>query len=69
MDSHPERTNGFLTGCLMQSLRESLAIENLSKRINNEMTKKSKNMRAFQGISCKNDYILDDQDLWRLGFP
>lgn len=64
MDSHPERTNGFLTGCLLNILRDSMSIENLSRKINNEMLKKSKNMRAFQGIACKSDYVKNDSDLW-----
>ena len=35
MDSHPARTNGFLTGCLVQSIsnQSALSIDELSRLV------------------------------------
>eukprot|EP00095_Tigriopus_kingsejongensis_P011946 maker-scaffold2683_size13302-snap-gene-0.4 protein:Tk11946 transcript:maker-scaffold2683_size13302-snap-gene-0.4-mRNA-1 annotation:"AGAP002236-PA" len=58
-DSHPSRTNGFLTGCLLNVLRDYTrpSIEDLPRILNDEMAMESDKAKVFAGVECKADFI------------
>lgn len=69
-DSHPRRTNGFLTGCLLNVLRDYVrpTIEELPGILNVEMDTEKDRAKAFTGIECKADFIPAGSNIWMLPF-
>ncbi|XP_059087881.1 uncharacterized protein LOC131884201 isoform X2 [Tigriopus californicus] len=69
-DSHPRRTNGFLTGCLINVLKDyaRLSIEDLPRILNDEMADEGDKSKIFRGIQCQADFIPVSGDIWSLPF-
>ncbi len=70
VDSHPKRTNGFLTGCLLNVLQDFQRplIEELPRLLNDEMAIEARKAKAFRGIECKADFIPVGDNIWMLPF-
>ncbi len=73
LDSHPRRTNGFLTGCLVNVLRDyrHASVEELPRLLADEMLAEASSSaagEAFRGVSCAADFVPPeggvDVDIW-----
>lgn len=69
-DSHPRRTNGFLTGCLINVLKDYArpSIEDLPRILNDEMADEGDKSKIFRGLQCQADFIPVSGDIWSLPF-
>jgi len=57
-DSHPSRSNGFLTGCLLRVLQSHAPmIEELPGLLDREMEEEASKSEAHSGITCGADWV------------
>ena len=70
LDSHPRRTNGFLTGCLLNLLADdgsSTSLEDLPSLLADEMHAEASRAQPFRGASCDADVVIAGGDIWAEG--
>ncbi len=69
LDSHPRRTNGFMTGCLLSLLEEEtkktssssgLILSDLAGLVDDEMHAEGAKAEVFAGVECRAEAALTD---------